>query len=338
MTAFDFSPQSIMVFVGADLVGDALMKMPFVCALRENFPQARITWVAGHSTSAFATVMKPAVSGLIDEVIERANLAIHPWEVLRRPMGGRHFDLIIDTQRVAIRTIILKRIRHHLFISACGDFFFSSRKPPQGYQRPRLMLRQMLDLVEVAAGRPVPTPESFIIPVEPAMTVAASQILPPGVVYVGLAPGAGGRNKCWPLDNFIAVAKHQAEAGRVPVILVGPQEQEWLAPLREAVPEAVFPLQMPGMAEQFGFSPLFTIAVAQCCAAWVCNDSGVGHMLAASGTRLVTLFGPTTPLKFRPMSRDLTILEASQWGGAEMSRIPLVAVIDAVEVTLGAIR
>jgi len=40
-------PSSILVYVGLDLMGDALMKMPFVRALRETYPKARITWLAG---------------------------------------------------------------------------------------------------------------------------------------------------------------------------------------------------------------------------------------------------------------------------------------------------
>jgi ADP-heptose:LPS heptosyltransferase len=53
---------------------------------------------------------------------------------------------------------------------------------------------------------------------------------------------------------------------------------------------------------------LLTIALAQRFAVSVANDSGVGHMLAAANTPLISLFGPTDPAKFAPISEKLSIL------------------------------
>ena len=36
-------PNTILVYVGADLLGDGLIQLPFVRALRAAYPQARIT-------------------------------------------------------------------------------------------------------------------------------------------------------------------------------------------------------------------------------------------------------------------------------------------------------
>ena len=54
--------------------------------------------------------MAPVVDGLLDEGIEKANIGLSPKELLRRPLKGRAFDLIIDTQRVALATAVLFRI------------------------------------------------------------------------------------------------------------------------------------------------------------------------------------------------------------------------------------
>ena len=37
----------ILVYVGLDLVGDGLMKLPFARLLRANWPDARVVWCAG---------------------------------------------------------------------------------------------------------------------------------------------------------------------------------------------------------------------------------------------------------------------------------------------------
>ena len=67
----------------------------------------------------------------------------------------------------------------------------------------------------------------------------------------------------------------------------------------------------------------------------VSNDSGVNHMLAIAGLPLVSLYGVTTPAKFPPMGADIAFLHAGDFGGREMSFIPVGAVIDAADAVLG---
>ena len=329
-------PASVIVYVGLDRVGDGLLKLPFVQALRRAFPDARITWVAGKETSVYASVMAPVVKGILDEVIENAGIGLHLTEFLRRPLSGRRFDLIIDTQRVVWASLSLKRVPHRLFISSAARFLLSSQKPPKDYLRPKSMLRQLLDLLELASGKVFETPAGVDLELDPALAEEAAQLLPKGPVYVGIAPGAGGRPKCWPLQNFVAMAREQAARGRVPVFVLGPKETAWNGELAEAVPEALFPLQADGVEETHHFSPQFTIALSRRFAAGLSNDSGVGHMCALGGRPLISLYGTTSPEKFRPMSGCLTIVRASDFGGEEIERIPVEAVMQAVDKALSA--
>ena len=169
----------------------------------------------------------------------------------------------------------------------------------------------------------------------PAFTPTPPGLLPGGPVYVGLAPGSGGPPKCWPQENFIALAHAQVERGRTPVFLLGPQEVVWTADLRAAVPEALFPLQADGVEAAHGFSPLFTMALAKRLALAVSNDSGVNHMLAIAGAPLVSLYGVTTPDKFPPMGERISFLHAADFGGREMKFIPVGSVIAAADAVLG---
>ena len=328
-------PNSVMVYVGLDRVGDGLLKLPFVRGLRAAYGDARITWVAGKETSVYAGVMAPLVAGLLDEVIEHGGIGLHPSELLGRPLGGRRFDLVIDTQRIFWASLSLWRVPHKTFISPAARFFLSSAKPPPGYRFPKSMQRQMLDLLEIVAGRPFPSPARLDLDLDAGLHAEAARLLPAGPVYVGLAPGSGGPPKCWPLENFIALAHAQGERGRAPVFLLGPQEVAWVAELRDAVPEALFPLQADGVEAAHGFSPLFTMALAKRLALAVSNDSGVNHMLAIAGAPLVSLYGVTTPDKFPPMGEGISFLHAGDFGGREMKFIPVDAVIDAANAVLG---
>jgi len=332
-------PSSVLVYVGFDRIGDGLLKLPFVRGLRSAFPDARITWLAGRETSVYADVLAELADGLIDEIIENAGVGLSLWELLKGisdpALKGRRFDLVIDTQRIFWTTLSLYRIPHREFISPAARFLLSSRKPDRGYRFPKTMQRQLLDLLELASGKEFPTPAALDLDLKPDLLDAAARVLPDGPDYIGFAPGSGGPPKCWPLENFIAVAKDQAEKGRVPVFLLGPKEVDWKARIEPALPGALFPLQDETVQARYGFSPLFTIALSKRMEAALSNDSGAAHMFAVGGVPVVVLYGVTAPKKFQPMTDKLFIIRAQDFGGREMARIPAAAAADALEGALG---
>lgn len=303
-------------------MGDGVIKLPFLRALRAAFPAARITWLAGKGRTVYAGALAPLVRGLLDEVIEDADIGRRWWPPWQRPLSGRRFDLVIDTQRRVRTSIVVRRIRHGAFVSGALGWALSDRLPPRGRAKPAAMLRQLLDLVEAASGAPARFDAP--LPADPASTAEAERLLPPGPVYVGLAPGAGGEHKRWPLASFLALGEAQLAAGRAPVFLLGPAERDWLAEIVTCLPQAILPLGDDP-------SPMLTVAVARRLAVAIANDSGTGHLLAAAETPLVSLFGPTDPAKFAPFAPRLTIVRAQEFGSDAMEDIPLAAVAEAVE-------
>ena len=326
-------PQSILVHVGLDLVGDGLIKLPFVRALRAAFPEAHITWLAGKGRSVYAGILAPLVEGLLDEVVDEAGVGSHLTEILRSPLShtrlaGRRFDLLIDTRRRVKTALVLRRIPHGTLISPAADFLLSDVRPARGYRRPAALSRQLLDLVELASGRPVEAVAPLAI--DPAFESAAESLLPAGPRYVGLAPGAGTRQKCWPLDRYIALARELKQAAVTPVFLLGPGEADWVDEVRGQAPDVqLIALTQAALGE--APSPLLTIALGRRMSAAVANDSGAGHMLAAAGVPLLSLFGFTPAKKFAPHVSRGAILEARSFGPSDaMTEIPLEAVSQAL--------
>lgn len=321
------TPQTILVYVGLDLVGDGLLKLPFVRVLKANWPTAKITWCAGKGPSVYAGSLRPLVAGLIDETIENAGFGSRLGDIFTRPLEGRSFDLVIDTQRRFSTSLAVRRVRHRRFVSGAAGFLLSDGKPAIR-AKPRAMLGQMLQLIEAVGGDPALATPPLALPAE--ATQAAAALLPSGPTYVGLAPGAGNREKCWPFENYCAVANALAQA--VPVFILGPDEKDWIA-AASAVANARLPLQ-EAAARGIAATPALTIALAQRLAASLANDSGGGHMLAAGDRPLVSLFGPTDPAKFAPHARHLTVLRAQDFGGTDMAAIPVDAVVAALQSSM----
>jgi ADP-heptose:LPS heptosyltransferase len=324
----------LLVYSGLEFLGDGIMKLPFLRALRQRWPAARVTWLAGKGKTVYADTLGPLVRPLLDEIIEDAGIGSRAAELLHRPLPGRRFDLVIDTQRRVLTTLILRRLRTRCFVSGAARFVLSDKRPERGYERPARLIDQLLDLVAVAGGERIEP--RFDLAIGPPWSEAAALALPPGPLWIGIAPGAGGAHKRWPRERFVALAQTQQSRGRRVAVILGPDERGWIDELRAALPEARFPLQDERIDPALAGAPLCTLALGQRLAAAVANDSGTGHLLAASGCALVSLFGPTAAAKFAPAARRLAIVEAQTFGASDMTAIPLSAVIEAIEKCLAA--
>jgi ADP-heptose:LPS heptosyltransferase len=330
---------SILVYVtsGVDnALGENVIKLPMLLALSAGFPAAKIAWVPGTSGDFHLRgALAPLVGGRIAEFITDLDIPVEPRAALRakHPILKRHFDLIIDTQRYIGRTFFLRRVPHGRFISGTWRYLFSNASPPRGLsRRPPRLTDKLLGLAAAAAGYEIPVPNP--IPLPPALRALAAQLLPTGPTYVGLAPGAGVKHtgKCWPLESFVALARHQVKRGRVPVFFVGPAELDWCAQLRDAVPEALFPEQQAGDAIPRALrGPSLVAALAERLSAAVANCSGAGHLLAAGGAPMVSLYGPTRPEKYAPFSRALICLKSQDFGSDRVDAIPVEIVAAALE-------
>jgi len=329
-----FNPQSILIYTGGEILGDGLLKLPFIYGLKKAYPKATVTWLAGRGRTVYTSILKPLVEDYIDEIREDAGIGLSPLEIFKKnPLPHHHYDLIIDTQKRAFIPPILKKISHKRMIAPAASFFFSHARPEEGVNLPRHLSHYLSTLASLAGKKVVPLIQPPSLPLE--YISLAMKLLPEGEVYVGLAPGAGnlarGKSKCWPRDKFVALAQDQLSQGRTPVIILGPAEKEWYPELSAQLPKGLFPLQEK---ENCPTSPLFTIALAQRLGLGVANDSGVGHMFALAGVPVLSLFGPTDPEKVSPIATKSVIVRAQDFGGEALDRIPLKAVIDKVDEML----
>ncbi len=316
-----FPAGSIGVIVGLDLIGDALIKLPFLRALRAAYPDAAITWVTSQGATAYNGPLRPLTRHLIDHVAEQP-----AWLLPGAEDAAPRFDLWIDTRNRWRTTLAARRVPHGLFLAPAARFLLSDRRPGLLAPRPAHLVDRLLQLVRLAAGHVPPVLAG--LPVPDRALAAARSTLPPGSRYVGLAPGAGNPIKIWPRAGFEHVAAAIAASGRTPVFLLGPQEREWLDPLRAAVPQSLFPLQ----SDVWGGPPALehTLAVATLLDLAVANDSGTGHMLAAVDCPLISLFGPTSAAKLAPRVTRGQVIDARTFGSRSMDAIPWRTVADAV--------
>ena len=117
---------------------------------------------------------------------------------------------------------------------------------------------------------------------------------------VVLAPGSGGRAKCWLRERWLALAARLRAVGRDVAAVVGPVESERDDPRRWAWPAGTTFLADRTL-------PAIAAALASA-TAFVGNDSGTTHLAAMLGAPTVALFGPTDPRVWAPTGPRVAVL------------------------------
>ena len=109
-----------------------------------------------------------------------------------------------------------------------------------------------------------------------------------------LHPGSGGRDKCWPLDHFTAVADRLTSHDLA--WMLGPADLR----LEKALSKRDEPLI---------FEEDLAVAATHVAAAerFIGNDSGMSHLAAALGVPTLAIFTATDPRLWRPLGDHVTV-------------------------------
>ncbi|MBI5843755.1 MAG: glycosyltransferase family 9 protein [Deltaproteobacteria bacterium] len=141
---------------------------------------------------------------------------------------------------------------------------------------------------------PVDFPDSWI----PAGKAGRESAATGGPVL--LHPGAGSPRKRWPLERFAELAGGLRKMGIGSRYLIGPAEEGLLRELAGLGAEPADIVQSKDMAT--------LLHHLKNCRALVGNDSGVSHLSAFMGIPTLAVFGPSDPLRWRPVGRSVKVL------------------------------
>jgi heptosyltransferase-2 len=116
---------------------------------------------------------------------------------------------------------------------------------------------------------------------------------------VAMMPGAEyGPAKCWPLEYFAQLAEMLSHDGYAVWVLGSGKD----APSGEAIAERGHAVNLCGRTELQD-----VIDLLGCCEQAVSNDSGLMHVAAAVGIRVVALYGSTSPRFTPPLTPNAAI-------------------------------
>jgi ADP-heptose:LPS heptosyltransferase len=301
-----FDPRNILVIDFGQL-GDVVLSLPALRAIREKFPRARLTLAVGKPG---AEVIQ--LSGYANEtlVVDRVGLrdGFKPLSVLRlfklvQEVRKQQFDFVIDLHSLSETNLLgfLSGAPQRLYARRPGrslDYLanFRPRPPVETDHRTRHLIDRYLDvLIPLGVERADRLPALKTRPADAAVLerILTKARADSGAPLVGLFPGAGHPSRRWPLTHFASLADFLIRNDEVRVLVfLGPEERELARDIRRQFPGATIIL------EQLSISQL---ASAQArLAAFVSNDTGPMHIASAVGTPVVLLLDKRAPESYLP--------------------------------------
>ena len=317
--------KKILVFSNGEKIGDGLIKLPLLNEIKRRLPEYKIVWMTSRGRTVYNNQLKNIASKYIDQIIEKANLNPFFWQKISNIYNLRDlsFDYIFDTQKAVLRTFALKRIKCSVFISASASGFFSDKKIQIKSKKIRkYYLEDLFDLLNLIKEDKVD--RSFKIPIPHELENSLIKIFDNNKSYIGIAPGAGEKNKIWPLENFIKVANYFEKKSFKLVFFLVPQEKLIKVKLMNIIPEAILPEEK--IVEFSG--PEVVMATTKFLSCALTNDSGVSHMLSTNYCPIIKLFGPKDSDKFTLASKSIHTISSKEYGSNNIEEIQTEIVIN----------
>ncbi len=305
--------EKIVVFRPGAL-GDTLLTLPALAALRRAFPRAWLSAVGNVPALALARD-----AGLVDEVASFDALC---WAELFSAEGVRAAEArqALEGTRLAVLWLrgnadLAARNLRALGVAAVLS---APGRPPEDARvhAADYLLGTLAPVLGADASAPVDLPT--LAPTPEACAWAEAEWARRGLEgapVLAVHPGSGGRAKCWPPERFAALAGRFIAAGRQALVIEGPADEAAAAALLAALPA--------GSAQRVSGLALPQLAALLACACgggqsalYVGNDSGVSHLSALLGLPTLALFGPTDPAIWGPRGPRVRVVRARAHAGA----------------------
>lgn len=280
-------------------IGDTILTVPFLRNLRANYPEARIDVLVGPKSGE---VLKGCP--YVDELIAFDTTRFHKYDSGEgKPRNWFSYALDLRKRRYDLAFVLKRSFSSAALSLVCGA------KRRVGYQGDghflltdkvpfRTDIHEVDSVLSVLEGCGLTVGdrhlESFIADEELSAVLAIEPRLKEGR-YVLIHAAAAHPDKTYPLESFAQLIELLHGDGFIPVFSGDKQDIGLYAQLAALLPKEIPYIDLSGklqLRESMALYSLMKLAV--------CVDSGPSHLAASAGVPVVTLFGPTDPIRWGP--------------------------------------
>ena len=307
-----------ILIIKPSAMGDIVMALPALHALRQAYPEAKISWLV---RPEFAALLKGHPE--LDEIVIFDRKKMGRWFISPASFGAfrgflaglrnAKYDLVVDLQGLfrsgffawvtgAKTRVGLAKSRElaHLFYTKTVTW-----EPPLVH-----VVDYYLRLTEVVTGKKCEA--KFVLPQKPdAGQSAMAKLGQAGVKsgnYCVLIPASSHSRKNWPAGSFSALAEKISSRFGFDIVLAGsagekPITGEVLRGAKCKVFDLAGQTNIPELVEILRNAKLV-----------VSNDTGPGQLAASLGGAVVLIFGPSNPIRLYPYGRPDAVAANNPYG------------------------
>jgi heptosyltransferase-2 len=287
-------------------IGDAILALPAISSLRENFPDAQV-WIAARD---WVEELFPS-NDYIQGTIFLPNLAdLKSLRLSSQKLKDFNFDvglLLTNSFSSAFLFYLTKIPERWGYASDGRGLLLTKGVPLKNQNLPEHQVSYYLNLIS-GLGLKAITPEIKLSLSREERNAAKDLLLSSGLdttkPLVILAPGAYyGPAKRWPAPKFAELARMFQIKANAEIIIIGSQDEIEIARSIAALMEKE-PLILAGKTTLRQLLGLISQATL-----FVTNDSGPMHMANALKTPVVAIFGPTDPRMTGPFQQPSVVIK-----------------------------
>lgn len=272
-------------------IGDCVLTMPVLCAIRRRFPQAHIAWAIESPSDQLLAGHED-----LDELIRVPKGWLKSpamiWR-LRKKLRSRKFNITVDPQSLTKSSALawLSGAGHRIgfggvYAREAASWLNNHRVRAT---KPHLLDRSLELLSKIGIENPT---VEYKLPMQAAAIEKAKQFIAQSNLSTGfvlLNPGCGWLSRRWEMDRYALVAQHICRQHQIPSLVV------WAGEAERKMAQAIVQ-QSDGLAILAPATSLQELAALSSAALfYVGSDTGPAHIAAAVGTPCVGLFGTTRP-------------------------------------------
>ncbi len=306
-----------ILIIKLSAIGDVVQTLPALEALKQRFPDSRITWVVEEAAAGILEGHPLIDRLLISQRKTWFNRLANPLTFVSgmkgiiafiRELRRTRYDIAIDFQGLlksgvliglarAFRKIGFDRTREY------SSLFLNERLP--AYDVEKHALERYLDVARyLGAVDPLP---ACTLPIDRERAAMEQRLknTAPGRPLVILNPVARWMTKLWPERNFARLADRLIRERKAVVVFTGSGAD------RDTVDRILSLMKEKGAFNWAGETTLKELAALSSLAdVFITTDTGPMHLAAAAGARVVALFGPTAPWRTGPYGPSHSVVRA----------------------------
>lgn len=310
-----------VLIVRPSALGDVARTVPALVTLRQALPRAQIDWLV-HDDFVDAVAHHPSLDGVVPFARRRFATAwrngraageLYVW---LRQLRRNRYDLVVDLQGLLRSGLFTRQTAAPIrlgFANAreMGHLAYNRRY----FVDPAMhSVDRMLQLLESGGYGPSHDMRLYVGKEDLCWLddyLRANDMTQQP--YTVVAPTARWTSKCWPIGNYIDIARRlldRKDVGERLVILAAPREQDTVRPLVTAL-------------ENHALCPTTTVgqmmALISRARLLVCNDSAPMHMAVGFDRPLAAIFGPTDPALVGPYHCSKSVVQPPNLEQATLS-------------------